>query len=258
MSIGQVRYSVKGQVATIVFNRPNERNAMTWEMYQQLFDYCERVDADGDVRVLVLRGAGGKAFVAGTDIAQFKAFTKPSAGLEYEARVDEIVSRLEQVRVPTVAVIEGYAVGGGLMLAAACDLRIATEGSRLGLPIARTVGNCLSMRNYARLVHLVGAARTGELIYTADVMEARQARDYGLLTRVVGSDALENEVEQLCSRLVSHAPLTMSVTKEALLRLRAAEVPDGDDLVLACYGSRDFAEGVTAFTEKRRPQWTGR
>jgi enoyl-CoA hydratase/carnithine racemase len=248
---------VTDHVGTIVFDRPAERNAMTWDMYQQLFEHCERIDSERQVRAVVLRGAGGKAFVAGTDIAQFTQFTDPSHGLEYEARIDEVIARLERVRVPTVAVIDGYAVGGGLMLAAACDLRVASKSSRLGLPIARTVGNCLSMRNYSRLVHLIGAARTGELVYTAAIMDAEAARECGLLTTVVAGEDMESHVNELCSRLVAHAPLTMSVTKEALRRIRTSGVPDGNDLVQACYGSRDFAEGVSAFLEKRRPQWTG-
>ena len=258
MSQGVVRYSTHDNVATILFDRPDEYNAMTWDMYQQLFEHCERIDADDQVKTVVLRGAGGKSFVAGTDIAQFRDFTSATDGIEYEQRIDKVVSRLERVQVPTIAVISGYAVGGGLMIAVACDLRVGSDSARLGLPIARTLGNCLSMNNYARLVHLLGAARTAELIYTADFLDAAAARDYGLLTTVVTPEHLEDHVSELCSRLVSHAPLTMSMTKEALRRIRQTTLPDGDDLVQGCYGSRDFAEGVSAFLEKRKPEWTGK
>lgn len=247
-----------GPVATITFNRPSARNAMTWAMYEGLEEVCETVDADDDVRVLVLRGAGEKAFVAGTDITQFREFESADDGLAYEQRLDRIVGRLEAVRVPTVAVIRGYAVGGGLSLAAACDLRIATPDARLGIPIARTLGNCLSMQTYARLVALIGPARTLHLIYTASFLSAQQALEAGLVNEIVAADALDDRARELTGQLAEHAPLTLRVTKEAVRRLSGAALPDGDDLVAACYGSADFAEGVRAFVNKRKPQWTGR
>jgi enoyl-CoA hydratase/carnithine racemase len=246
-----------GAIATITFNRPHARNAMTWAMYQGLYETCEKVDADEDVRVLVLRGAGGKAFVAGTDITQFQEFRGAEDGLAYEERLDRIVGRLESVRVPTVAAIEGYAVGGGLSIAAACDLRICTPESKFGVPIARTLGNCLSMSAYARLVALIGPARTLHLIYTASFLTAEQALTAGFASEVVAAGALEDRVRELTAQLCEHAPLTMQVTKEAVRRLRAANLPDADDLVATCYGSAAFAEGVRAFVERRRPRWTG-
>lgn len=247
-----------GAVATITFNRPGARNAMTWGMYEALYDACEEVDADDDVRVLVLRGAGGKAFVAGTDITQFQEFRGAEDGLAYEKRLDRIIGRLETVRVPTVAAVQGYAVGGGLSIAAACDLRICTPDSKFGVPIARTLGNCLSMSTYARLVALVGSARTLHLIYTASFLTAEQALGAGLVSEVIAPVDLDGRVRELTEQLCRHAPLTMRVTKEAVRRLRAADLPDGRDLVEMCYGSADFAEGVRAFVEKRRPRWTGR
>ena len=146
-----VEWERRGPAAWVTFNRPDAHNAMTSDMYEQLFACCERADAEDDVRVLVLRGAGGKAFVAGTDIRQFLEFSSPEDGIEYERTIDRIVGRLERVRKPTIALVDGFAMGSGLALSAACDLRICTPAAVFGLPIARTVGNCLSMENHGRL-----------------------------------------------------------------------------------------------------------
>jgi enoyl-CoA hydratase len=256
--MSDLEFDVRGSTAFITFNRPASRNAMTWEMYQALYDACEKIDADDDVRVAVLRGAGGKAFVAGTDIRQFLEFDSPEDGVEYERRIGEVIDRVEAVRVPTIAVVEGYAVGGGLVIAAACDLRIAVPTARFGLPIARTLGNCVSVSTCARLVALVGPARALELVYTADFVDAPTALQIGLLNAVVPPAELDAHVADLCDRLAGHAPTTMWATKETIRRLRSYGLPEGDDLVRLCYGSADFREGVAAFVAKRPPVWTGR
>jgi hypothetical protein len=142
-------------VAWLTFNRPQARNAMTWAMYDGLYAACERVDADETVRAFVLRGAGDRAFVAGTDISQFQAFQTAEDALHYERSVNRYVSRLEAVRKPTIAMIRGYCVGGGAAIATACDLRIAGCDAKFGVPIARTLGNTLSAQNLARLVALI-------------------------------------------------------------------------------------------------------
>jgi enoyl-CoA hydratase/carnithine racemase len=241
-----VEWERRGPAAWVTFNRPEAHNAMTFEMYEQLFACCEQADGDDDVRVLVLRGAGEKAFVAGTDIRQFLEFSSPEDGLEYERTIDRIVGRLERVRVPTIALVDGFAMGSGLALSAACDLRICTPAAVFGLPIARTVGNCLSMENYARLAALIGEARVKDIVFTARRVEAEEALAVGLATEVVEHAAAR--VEELCELLAGHAAMTMWATKEALRRLRP--VPDGDDLVREVYGSAEFRERVEAFLRR--------
>jgi len=247
---------IDGPVATATVNRPEARNAMTMEMYSALADFCALVDESPEVRVAVVRGAGGKAFVSGTDINHFRDFAGASDGLAYERRIESVLARLEEVAVPTVAVVEGYASGGGLSIAAACDLRLCTSQARFGLPIARTLGNCVSMPTYARLVRLIGAARTLRLIYTAGFVDGEEAVRIGLVSELVSD--VDGRLAELCAQLASHAPLTMRASKIALRRLRAQELPPDEDLVALCYGSDDFREGVTAFLEKRPPNWHGR
>src|SRR5499426_1197451 len=256
MTDGEVRYARDGEIATVIFDRPAARNAMTWRMYEQLGEACARIRGEDGLRVAVFRGAGGKAFIAGTDIAQFRAFRGGDDGIAYEEKMEGILGGIEALPVPTLAVIEGFAIGGGLAIAAACDLRIATPGSRFGVPIARTLGNCLSMTNYARLVAALGASRAKRVLLLAENLAAEEALAGGFLSEIVEPADLDRRVAELTERLAQHAPITMRVSKEAIRRLVLAAVPDGDDLVRACYGSADFQIGVKAFVDKRTPQWT--
>jgi enoyl-CoA hydratase/carnithine racemase len=246
--VSTVEWARRGTAAWVTFNRPEAHNAMTFAMYEALYAYCEQADAEDDVRVLVLRGAGPRAFVAGTDIAQFSEFRSAEDGLRYEATIDRIVGRLETVRKPTIALVDGFAMGSGLALAAACDLRICTPEAEFGLPIARTVGNCLSMENYARLAALLGEARVKDIVFTARSVGADEALSLGLATEVVDGAAVETHVQDLCERLAAHAAVTLRVTKEALRRLRP--VPDGEDLVREAYGSEEFQARVAAFLSR--------
>jgi enoyl-CoA hydratase len=258
MTDGEVRYSRDGEVATVIFDRPAARNAMTWQMYEQLGEACARVRNEDGLRLAVFRGAGGKAFVAGTDIAQFLAFRSADDGIAYEAKMEGYIGGLESLPVPTLAVVQGFAIGGGLAIAAACDLRIATPGARFGVPIARTLGNCLSIANYARLVAALGAPRAKRMLLLAENLSAEEALACGFLSEIVEPSDLDRRVAELSQRLTRHAPVTMRVSKEAIRRILHAGLPDGDDLVRACYGSDDFRIGVAAFVEKREPQWTGK
>ncbi len=254
---GAVRYRREGVAAHIFFDRPAARNAMTWTMYEQLAAACAQIAADREVRVAVFRGAGGKAFVAGTDIGQFREFKTAEDGVEYERKVAEFLAHVEALRVPTLAVVEGWAIGGGLAIAAVCDLRIATPGSRFGVPIARTLGNCLSVESTALLVAAFGVGRTRRMLLLAEMLSAEEAAAAGFLAEIVPPENLDARVGELCARLAGNAPVTMRVTKEAIRRLLHAGMPEGADLVRQCYGSSDFHIGVEAFMAKQEPKWTG-
>ena len=253
-------FQTDGPLATLTFNRPDARNAMTWEMYEALVDACEKVDRDAAVRVFILRGAGGKAFVAGTDIAQFQNFKDRDDGLKYEERLDGVLDRIERVTKPTIAQVEGVAVGGGCAIALTCDLRVATPESSFGIPIARTLGNCLSGATYGRLVDLMGPAAVKDLLFTGRLVGAVEAQTLGLVSRIVPAVEIGAAVERLAADIAANAPLTLRATKEMIRRVLAKRrLSHGDDadLVELCYMSADFREGVTSFLAKRKPNWRG-
>ncbi len=248
-----------GAIVTLTFNRPGTRNAMTWSMYERLQQVCEEVDGDDSVRVLVLRGAGGRAFVSGTDISQFKVFETAEEGIQYERNADARMDRLERVRKPVIAQIEGDAVGGGFRIAAACDIRIATPDARFGAPIAKTLGNCLSMAAYSTFLDLFGPSRLKELIFTARLLSAQEAHAAGFVHEVVPREEIAARVRALAEQIAEHAPITLWVTKEALRRIQAERrARGGEDLLALTYASADFKEGVRAFLDKRKPRWSGR
>src|SRR5712672_723458 len=253
-------YSVEGGIARITFNRPQARNALTFAMYEQMAAICETANKDHSIKAMILTGAGDKAFASGTDISQFRAFKTPQDALDYEARIDRVLGALEQVRVPTIAAITGACTGGGAGIAACCDLRIGTRTAKFGFPIARTLGNCLSMANYSRLAALIGPARVKDIIFTARLVEAQEAAALGLLSEVVEDvAALQQRADELAKLLAGHAPLTLRATKEAVRRLQPRLSSDeGEDLILMCYMSNDFREGLDAFLTKRQPQWSGK
>lgn len=255
---GAVHLRIDGAIATVTFDRPQARNALTWAMYQQLQTHCERLRDDATVRVVRFQGAGPDAFVAGTDIAQFQAFTSGEDGVAYERRIDAAMALLESLPMPCVAVVRGWCVGGGLAIATACDFRVAAPDAKFGVPIARTLGNCLSAANVARLVAAFGRPRAERLLLLADLIGAEEAHACGYVTEVAAPDELEAAADRLCQRLASMAPVTQQVSKATLNRLLQRDLPDTEDLIRRCYGSEDFREGVAAFVGKRAPVWRGR
>ena len=253
-------YRVEGVVGHITFNRPQARNAMTFAMYDRLIDVCNEAGSDPNLRAIIITGAGDKAFASGTDITQFRAFTTPEDALGYEARIDRVLNAIERCRVPTIAAIAGACTGGGAAIAAACDLRIAARGARFGFPVARTLGNCLSMSNYVRFSALVGPAAVKEMIFTARLLEVDEAKQLGLISEILQDRAaLDTRAQALADHLATLAPLTLRATKEALRRIKERMQPEeGQDLIVSCYMSEDFREGMDAFLTKRTPQWQGK
>jgi enoyl-CoA hydratase len=255
---GEVHLQVEGAIASVTFDRPEARNAMTWAMYEQLRGICEQLREDRHVRVVRFQGAGGEAFVAGTDIAQFQDFHSGEDGIAYERKIDATMQLLAGLPMATVAVVQGWCIGGGLAIASTCDFRLATPASKFGVPIARTLGNCLSMANVAGLVAAFGRPRVQRLLLLADLIAAEEAQACGYVLEVVAPDNLEAAAQKLCTRLAGLAPVTQQVSKEALNRLLRHNLPDAEDLIRRTYGSEDFREGVQAFMAKRPPAWQGR
>ena len=252
-------FETRDGIGRVTFNRPQARNAFTFAMYERLAEICDEANRDRSLKVLVLQGAGDKAFASGTDINQFRAFTTPQHALEYESRIDRVLTQLERCRVPTIAAITGACTGGGAGIASCCDLRIGTKTTKIGFPIARTLGNCLSMSNISRLTALIGPARVKDLIFTARLVGAEEAASLGLLNEVVEDvAALQRRSDELATLIAGHAPLTLNATKQALVRLqRRLSREEGEDLILMCYMSQDFREGLDAFLNKRQPHWKG-
>jgi enoyl-CoA hydratase len=249
-NVGSVDWDINGSIAIVTVNRPEARNALTWDMYDALVEACDTAEADDRVRVLIIRGSGG-AFSAGTDISQFKDFDG-DAGVAYERRLDAVIDRLERVSLITIAEVDGVAAGGGCAIAMACDLRICSERARFGVPVSRTLGNCLSMANTARMVDLLGPAMTRDLLLTGRMVDAREAAAVGLVNAVVSGD-LEQAAKSLAADLSTRARSTIAATKAMMLRLRDHRRPaagSADDIIRACYGSAEFNEGVSAFLNK--------
>ena len=259
--MAEVLFSAEPPLALLTFNRPEARNALTWEMYRGLLDACDTADARSDIRVLIVRGAGGKAFAAGTDISQFTSFRSAEDGVEYERRLDAAIDRLERVTKVTIAQVQGVATGGGCAIALSCDLRVCSPDARFGVPIAKTLGNCLSIANSARLMDLLGPARFKDLMMTARLMDVHEAAAIGLVTRLADAGRIDEVTRELATTIAGHAPVTIAVTKEMVRRIQEHRRPAADladDLIGRCYASADFQEGVTAFLGKRTPRWSGR
>jgi enoyl-CoA hydratase/carnithine racemase len=256
----ELLHEVRDGVAYVTFNRPQARNALTFAMYERLAEICNKANADRTIKAILITGAGDKAFAAGTDISQFRAFDKEQDALDYEARIDRVMTAIEKCRVPTIAAIHGACTGGGASIAACCDLRVGSRSMKYGFPVARTLGNCLSMASYSRLVYLVGPSLVKDIVFRARLIEGDEALGRGLINELCDDQAsLMSRAEEITRLVASHAPLTLQATKEALLRLRPTVAHGEDtDLVLMCYMSQDFREGMDAFLNKRKPVWKGK
>lgn len=246
-------YETADGIGHVTFNRPAQRNALTFAMYARLAEICAE---PGDIRALIVSGAGG-AFAAGTDMSQFRAFSSPEDAWGYEEKMDRVMDTIERCPVPTIAAITGACTGGGAAIAACCDLRITDGNLKFGFPIARTLGNCLSISSLSRLSALIGQARVREIIFTSRLVGAEEAAAIGLVTEI--ADDPVARAREVAERLKGHAPLTMRVTKEGLRRLRTEGAgADDRDLVETAYMSEDFREGMEAFLGKRKPAFRGR
>lgn len=255
-----ILYEVRDGIGFLTFNRPQSRNAMTFAMYERLAQICVEAGETRNIRALVLTGAGDKAFAAGTDMSQFRTFDTEEDALGYEARIDRTLGALERCPIPTIAAIRGACAGGGAGIAACCDIRIAVRTSRFGFPIARTLGNCLSMTNFARLSDLIGTARAKDMIFRASMIEGPEALEFGFITEMLETpEEVTSRAEEIARQIATYAPLTLQAAKEAFFRLRPQLPPGGGrDLMLMCYMSEDFHEGMDAFLNKRKPVFKGK
>jgi len=253
-------YEVKDEIGLVTLNRPQARNALTFEMYGKIADILAGAPEDGSVKAIIITGAGDKAFAAGTDISLFRDFGSPEQGINYEAIGDANLARMETCPIPVIAAITGACTGGGAAIAAICDIRITSNDLKFGFPIARTLGNCLSASNLGRLVHLIGEARVLDIIFTSRLIQADEALAIGLVSEVVADNqAVRARAFELAERIKTHAPLTMRATKTLLRRMRQASPKVEDyDIIAQIYSSSDFREGLESFLAKRKPQWTGK
>ena len=256
--IAEVRLELRNDVAYITFDHVAARNAMTVGMYQSLQSICEDLAKNRKARVAILRGAGGKSFVSGSDIAQFSGFTSGEDGILYEEGIDQYLAPLATLPIPTIAVIDGMAVGGGLAIASCCDFRISTPDARFGVPIAKTLGNCLSAGNVAWLVAHLGVNIVKRMLLLAELVTAPELLKQGYLLATYPAENLELEANQLAERLMKLAPITQKSTKLTLARLIKNNLPDCSNLIRECYGSEDFKNGVSAFLDGKPPVWTGK
>jgi enoyl-CoA hydratase len=234
--------------AEIVIDRPERHNAMTLDMYESLLALIGQCEQNSGVRCILFRGAGGKSFISGTDIAYFKDFRNGCDGVAYEAFVERVIDTVERIAIPTIAVIDGWAVGGGLALATACDFRLCSDGSRFGAPIAKTLSNTLSSRNIARLQTALGVPRVKKMLLLADYLTAHEALACGYVHEVCGQPALQEAAHTLAQRLMARSPVTQKAVKESLRRIVVEQRLDDEDLIEEVYGSASFKDAVAAFT----------
>jgi enoyl-CoA hydratase/carnithine racemase len=256
--LAEVRLELRNGIAFISFDHVAARNAMTAGMYQSLKTICEDLTKGSAAHVAILRGAGGKSFVSGSDIAQFAGFQNGDDGIDYEEGIDRYLTPLAMLPIPTIAVIDDMAIGGGLAIASCCDFRISTPDARFGVPIAKTLGNCLSAANVAWLVAHLGVTIVKRMLLLAELVTAPELLKQGYLLATYPADDLDAEAKQLAERLKKLAPITQKSSKQTLARIIKNNLPDCSDLIRECYGSADFKNGVAAFLNGKSPTWTGK
>jgi enoyl-CoA hydratase len=250
-----IDWSIDGPIARITFNHEPARNALTWPMYEELQLICDQLVCKQDIRVAIFRGAGHQAFVSGSDIEQFVSLAPDEA---YETAVDAIFHSLQHLPMPTIALIEGLAIGSGLLIATACDFRISTPEAKFGIPVARTLGNCLSPNNLSWITAHLGIATVKRILLSAELFKAPQLLEAGYLYQTASTDEIDQAVNQLADRLMALAPLTQKSSKLTIARLMESNLPDCTELMRETYNSQDFKEGVNAFLAGRPSQWQGK
>ena len=250
-----------GPVAHLVFNNPEKHNAMSVEMWKSVEHHLNDFIADRTTRVIVLSGEGGKAFVSGADISEFDSARASLETIEhYDALTTRVYDLLYSAAKPTVAMIQGYCIGGGVALAACCDIRICTDDSRFAIPAAK-LGLGYGYTGLRRLVDLVGPAFTKELFFTARQFTALEANAMGLVNRVVSVDELLPYVTEYVSAIAGNAPLTVTSVKQIIGEITKdtieRDIEVCESLVKACFDSEDYIEGRRAFKQKRKPAFNG-
>jgi enoyl-CoA hydratase len=252
---------VDGSIGWMTFNKPSRRNAVSLDMWEAMVDIIDQFESDPRVRVIVLRGAGDVAFVSGADISQFeKTRSSREVNDHYDQTLDRATERLASCSKPTIAMIRGWCIGGGMAIAVCCDMRIASEGSKFGIPAAR-LGLGYGAPGVRHLMELVGPSYTKEIFLTARHFTADEGRMMGLVNRVLPDAELESYTRQYCATIGDNAPMTMKALKRTVAELLLGEKGDMDvcaEMVQDCFDSQDFIEGRRAFMEKRRPVFQGR
>lgn len=259
MSAGRIIFERQGAAAHVRFDNPGAHNALNGQMWLDLRDAAQAIEADPSIRVATFRGVGGKAFISGTDISKFADYASGQQGVDYEREIDACMGAVDAIPCTTIAVVEGWAVGGGLNISSACDFRIATADAKFGSPIGRTIGNCLSAASVARVGAAVGVQMAKRMVLLGEFLTAEQLLATGFLLKIVEREEIDAELAALCQRAAENAPLTTRVTKETIRRMTFADLPEIEDLIAQVYGSADFRRGVADFLAKtkRVPEWTG-